>query len=146
RTFLSEDDVPLPIRQALQSTWMHIELAVVEVHSILVDIFNAEGVHHFGACRNGLGKILLAMAVCANRTTACNPIAHVDVVNGILDDEVSRQLDILVPSRARAFTLWRNRPAMPLCLYHERLADAVKFVNLPDGLAHYRKVSQMLYD
>src|SRR5262245_61993693 len=106
---------------------MEIELAVVEVYVILIDVFDAEAVHHQRACGNGLWKIFLSVTKYAFRPASGDPVTHVQIVDGILDDQVAGARHILVPDRPRLLRFGLDWRAVTLRLDDEGLPQYTLF-------------------
>src|SRR5262249_20770969 len=86
--FLTVDGVPHAARDRLHVPRMESELAVVAVHIVFIDVLDAESVHHDRARTNRRRKVLLAVTVGAYRPAIRDPVARIDVMNRVLDDQV----------------------------------------------------------
>jgi hypothetical protein len=102
RAFLAENHPPLAVFKLRHFARVQIELAVVEVHVVLVYVFDAEAVHHLGTGRDRLGQVLFAVAIGRDRTAARHPVADVDIVDGVLDNQVAGGFHVVVPGRTQA--------------------------------------------
>jgi hypothetical protein len=74
---------------------VHVELAVVKMHVVFVNVFNAETVHHQRAGGHRLVEVFLPMSVGARGVTPGDPVTSINVVDGVLHNQIAGPLYVL---------------------------------------------------